>query len=250
MPEESGWRTALEEWPKFAPRFTLDARRTALVLVDMQKGYLQPGGGLVEYLRENYPAAATYYLARVSDLVLPNHRRLLDFFRAHRLPVIFITFAAHLPNAADWLPLRRQRDEELEAESGRKTAVLYLGHDEAQIVAELAPREGELVVNKVSRGAFNSTGIEALLRNMGVTDLVIAGVVTNVCVETTARDAADRGFKVVLVDDACASYTQAAHDACMQIFAGIFGQVMETNQVLEELNQLLDEDDESHGGST
>lgn len=239
MTEESSWRQALEHWPKFAPNFKFDAHRTALVLVDMQKGYLLPGGGLVDYLQDNYPEAAAYYLDRVSELVIPHHRRLLAFFREHGLPVVYITFAAHLPNAADWLPLRRQRDEEIEAEYGKKTAILHQGLDEAQVIDDLAPRAGELVINKVSRGAFNSTGIEALLRNMDVTGLVVAGVVTNVCVETTARDAADRGFKVVLVDDACASYTQQAHDACMHIFAGIFGQVMETDEVLAELGRLL-----------
>jgi nicotinamidase-related amidase len=241
MPEEAGWRKALESWPKFAPRFVLDAERTALVLVDMQKGYLLPEGGLGEYLHKNYPEAADYYLSRVADMVVPNHQRMLSFFREHSLPVIYITFASHLPDASDWLPLRRQRDEEIEAEHGRKTAILHQGLDEARVLDALAPREGELVVNKVSRGAFNSTGIEALLRNMGITGLVMAGVVTNVCVETTARDAADRGFQVVLVDDACASYNQAAHDACMQIFAGIFGRVLTTEEVMSELTgQLAD----------
>lgn len=237
--DQPGWRRALENWPKFAPRFTLEARQTALVVVDMQNGYLLQGSGLVDHLVENYPEAAAYYMERIKRLVIPNHQRLLRFFREQQLRVIFITFAAHLPNAADWLPLRRRRDQEIEAEYGKKTAILHLGLEEARVLDELAPQGGELVINKVSRGAFNSTGIDALLRNMDVTGLVITGVVTNVCVETTARDAADRGYKVVLVDDACASYNQAAHDACMMIFAGIFGKVMNTDDVIEELAQLL-----------
>lgn len=236
---QSNWRRDLDTWPKFAPRFMLDARQTALVIVDMQNGYLQRGSGLADHLLKNRPDAAAYYLERIERLVVPNHVRLLRFFREQKLPIVFITFAAHLANAADWLPLRRQRDEEIEAEYGKKTAILHLGLDEAKVLAELAPEEGELVINKVSRGAFNSTGIDALLRNMNITGLVITGVVTNVCVETTARDAADRGYKVVLVDDACASYTQAAHDACMLVFDSIFGKAMNTNEVIEELGQLL-----------
>lgn len=243
MNEHSRWQVALGILPQFSPRFKLDSDSTALMLIDMQKGYLSPSGGLVDYLQNNHPALATYYLDRVKHLVIPNQIRLLEFFRRHNMPIIYITFASHLPNAADWLPLRRARDEEIEAEHGKKTAVLHLGDDEANIISDLAPRPGELVINKVSRGAFNSTGIEALLRNMGITGLVIGGVITNVCVETTARDAADRGFKVVLVDDACASYTTAADDATMHLFNSIFGQVMDTHEIIENLDQLIEIDE-------
>lgn len=234
---EKDWRAALGDLPRFAPDFELEPGRTALLLVDMQSGYIREGAGLVRYLRAELPEAHAYYLDRVNRLVIPNQQRLLALFRELDWPVVFITFAAHLPSAADWLPLRRQREAEIEAEAGSKTAILVKGHPDAAVIEELAPRQDELVVNKVSRGAFNSTGIDALLRNMGITGLVVAGVITNVCVETTARDAADRGFKVVLVNDACATYTQAAHNASMKIFASIFGDVMDTEELLEALNE-------------
>jgi biuret amidohydrolase len=96
----------------------------------------------------------------------------------------------------------------------------------------LEPRPGELVVNKTTYGPFNSTGLDHALRSMNVASLVGGGVVTNVCVETTARDAADRGYEVVLVDDGCAAFSPEIHEATLLSFQGPFGRVRTTDEVL------------------
>ena len=103
------------------------------------------------------------------------------------------------------------------------------------MIAALAPVAGELVLDKNTSSAFNSTGLEWLLRNMDVETLVIAGMATDMCVETTARDAADRGFNVIVVEDATATFFEHHHRAALSGFARVFGQVWETERVLSAL---------------
>jgi nicotinamidase-related amidase len=109
----------------------------------------------------------------------------------------------------------------------------------AQIVSALAPRPDELVINKTTYGTFNSTGLDHTLRHLGITTLVVGGVVTNVCVETTARDAADLGYQVILVDDACAAYSPEIHESTLLSFQGPFGRVRQADDVLALLEQAL-----------
>jgi nicotinamidase-related amidase len=102
----------------------------------------------------------------------------------------------------------------------------------ARIVSALEPRPDELVVNKTTYGTFNSTGLDHALRSLGITSLVVGGVVTNVCVETTARDAADRGYDVVVLDDGSAAFSPEIHEATLLSFQGPFGRVRTSDEVL------------------
>ena len=105
------------------------------------------------------------------------------------------------------------------------------------MVASLAPLPGELVIDKNTSSAFNSTGIEWLLRNLGAETLVFAGMATDMCVETTARDAADRGFNAIIVEDAAATFFERHHRAALSGFARVFGQVWSAERVLRALAQ-------------
>ena len=109
------------------------------------------------------------------------------------------------------------------------------GTFEHELIAALAPEAGELVIDKNTSSAFNSTGIEWLLRNMEVETLVVAGMATDMCVETTARDAADRGFNVIVVEDATATFFEHHHRAALSAFARVFGQVWDTDAVVAAL---------------
>jgi len=236
---ESRWRNDLARWPAFAPTFRIDPRRTALVIVDMQNGYVRPLSGLGRYLQEQFPDLAAYYLTRQATVVIPNIARLLQSFRHHGLTVVYVTFGAHRSDALDWLPSRRRVEDQVRKETSHATAVLVVGTAEHAIVEELAPLPGEPVINKVTRGAFNSTGIDQMLRNMGVQQLITVGCITNVCVETTARDAVDRGYDCVLVEDATASFNPAFHEASLRAFAATFGMVRTTGEVLADLKEGL-----------
>jgi len=233
------WQTQLRTLPNYAAEFSLAPAATALVIVDMQNSCAHEARGASTYLRRTYPDVAAYFFDRLTRLVVPHTRRLLEFFRQRGLRVVFVTVGAHLPDHSDFEPLRRATEERIRQRAGVENNLFHRGAPDHQIRDELTPLPNELVVNKVTRGAFNSTGIDQLLRNMGVTDLVIVGVATNACVETTARDAADRGYRCVLVDDACAGQSEYLHDATMLSFATLFGRVLQTAEVLAELEAAL-----------
>ncbi len=105
------------------------------------------------------------------------------------------------------------------------------------VVEPIAPREGELVINKTSMGAFNSTAIDQTLRNLGIDSLVATGVSTECCVATTARDAGDRGYHVLLVEDACTAVTPYLQESSLVTFAAMFGRVETTDSTLAELGE-------------
>jgi biuret amidohydrolase len=234
------WRRLLDGLPSYAPDFTVDPAKTALLIVDMQHSCAHEVHGAARYLKTRYPLVAEYFFDRLIRLVVPNTKRLLDFFRAHGLRVVYVTVGPHLPDNADFEPLRRATESRIQRHAGMTNNLYPVGSFEHEIREELTPRPGELVINKVTRGAFNSTGIDQLLRNLGVEELIVVGVATNACVETTARDAADRGYKCVLVDDACAGQSDFLHDATMLSFATLFGRVLDTDDVITELRAAME----------
>lgn len=228
------WRDGLKALPNLAPvEFSLKAEATALVIVDMQNMGLKAEYGLGKDLKENYPNVWKYFSDRVERLVLPNTKVLLDAFRSHEMRVIHLTIGPELRDGSDLLPLRRPKTA-----PGLSSLVHHKGSVEHEIVAELRPLENEVVINKTSRGAFNSTAIERVLLNLGIDSLIVAGVSTSACVETTARDAADRGYQVVVVEDATAEFDRASHEATLFQFVMRWGRVWTTDETLAVLAKL------------
>lgn len=228
------WREDVAALPSFAPaEFELAAARTALVVVDMQYVDAHRDYGLGKSLRETHPAVWAYYFTRIEELVVPNTRLLLEAFRDRRMRVIHLTVGPVLPDGGDLLPLRRPRTA-----PGLESLNFHRGTFEHRILEELTPLEDELVINKTSRGAFNSTAIERTLLNLGIDALVVAGVSTSSCVETTARDAADRGFRTVIVEDATAELDEASHDATLRQFAHRWGRVWTTDETLAVVRRI------------
>ena len=221
-------------WHMPWPEFEVDWARAALLLIDLQNYGGNSDAGLGPMLTERYPAIASYYLPRVTELVIPNTRLLLDGFRAAGRRVVFTRHGPLLADGSDMVERRRRRDREALAETGTP-ALWHRGTFEHEVVADLAPAPGELVLDKNTSSAFSSTGIEWLLRNMDVETLVLVGVATDMCVETTARDAADRGFNVIVVEDATATFFEHYHRAALSAFARVFGQVWDSERVLAAL---------------
>ncbi len=230
---ELRWREALKTVPVFAPTIRWDVDRTALVVVDMQNATCAPGLGGSEYLHRWFPDVARYYYERLGRAVVPTVARLIEAFRARGHRVIFLTVGSHLPDGSDFEPLRRRREQEVRESHGVGTVLTALGTDAHAILSALAPRPGELVLNKVTRSAFTSTGIDQLLRNLGITGLMFAGVATNACVMATAESAADRGYHCAIIEDACAATSQTLHEAALLIFASLYGPVLTADEVLE-----------------
>jgi nicotinamidase-related amidase len=215
----------------FLPDFRLEPARTALLVIDLQYASGSRSEGLGRLLAEQGRAeSGAYRFDRIERVVVPNVQRLLGFFRRHGLRVVYLTVGSEQPDYSDLPP--HMRDFAMALNNTR-------GNREHEILDELRPEPGETVMNKTTAGAFNSTGIDALLRTLGAEYLVLTGISTNSCVETTARDAADRGYRCVLVDDGCGAGREEFHRATLASFRRLFGRVSTTDQVLRELETGL-----------
>ena len=234
-----GWRESLTGWRMPRPDFQIVPDTSALLLTDMQYWAIHPEYGLAKVVQKDYPEIARYFFPRLKSLVIPNNRRLLDFFRNNHLRIVYLTVGPELTDGSDLSPIIKRRVSQRQAK-GQPIAVFRKGTFEHSIIEELKPQEGELVVNKTSFGAFNSTSVDRILANMRIESLIVTGVATDMCVETTARDAADRGYNCVLVEDSCATFDEASHEAALRAFAKSFGMVKSTSEVIAELENGLD----------
>lgn len=181
------------------------AGATALLLVDMQRIWLEPGRN------PSHPdwGPDHYFHRQVSDRAVPNQRRLLAAARGSGVEVVH-TIIRSLT--------RDGRDRSLD----HKMTPLHVAPDDplALPVPPLAPALDEILLPKTSSGVFNSTNIEYLLRNLGISHLVIVGIMTDQCVDMAVRDAADRGFFVTCVGDACAAASEERHQNALKAFGG------------------------------
>ena len=224
---------SLPGWIMPWPSFDVDWKRTALLIVDMQCYSSNPSCGIAQMLSERYPDVAEYYVPRICE-VIAKTRQLLDGFRRLEREVIFTRHGALLADGRDMILRRRQRDD-LAREQTDRPALWAKGSQEHQVVAELAPMDHELVIDKNASSPFNGTGIDQLLRNLNLETLVIVGTATDMCVETTARDAADRGYNVIVVEDATATFFADHHRAALSALARVYAKVWSTDRVLGAL---------------
>lgn len=215
----------------------LDPRKTALLVIDMQRYFVSPHYPLMQTFEKLVPGVTAGYCERVNATVIPNIGRLQACFRAQRLPVIYTAIGCCLPDGQDLNRMWKDLDR-LSLEVLGQRMFPQVNEPSWQIDDSLAPLPGELVLNKTSSGTLNSTMLDQTLRNMGIESLIVSGVTTDVCVETTARDAADRGFQVIVVEDACTAFSEDLHRAALQAFSLAFGRVRKTAEVERLLSDI------------
>ena len=229
----------LQDWVFPWPTFDINWDRTALCVIDIQNYLANTNSGLIEMLNNRIPETGDYYEHRVQEIMIPNARRLIDAFRKHNREVIYTRHGALLPDSRDMIKRRQRRDADAEDNTGRP-AMWSAGSFEHQIVEQLTPLPHELVIDKNSSSPFNGTGIDQLLHNLNLETLVITGAATDMCVETTGRDAADRGYNVIVVEDATATFQEEHHIAALSGLARVYTQVWKTDQVLGSLEDSFD----------
>ncbi len=238
MSGSAGWREKLAWTAEPPPALALDESKTALLIIDMQK-CSAPDSDRGRHMRNHAPEIADAFFANVQDVVVPNQVRLLEFWRKHGLRVVYTTTGSFLANGTDTSPRRQRRDAARLAAMGM-TEHMHPHAADYQIMDAVRPEPGEIVIPKNSAGAFNSSPIDQILRNMGITGLVIGGLITEACVESTAREAADRGYDCILLDDGCASeLSRDIHEATLFNFAPTFGEVRSTQDVLDHFEAKL-----------
>jgi len=204
---------------------------TALVIIDVQYRDAHPEHGVGLAMQKIAPGSMDYFFERVERTLIPSIRELLDFFRANRLPVVHVLLGSDYRDLRDCPPRFREWVAKLEGDSG-VADIFWSGGKGYEVREEIAPIEGETIVRKLTMGAFNSGNIDTVLRSMGLSSLVVAGVSANACVGGTASDAADRGCATAIVDEATADYDEAAHDATLRAFHFNLGRVARTSRQL------------------
>ncbi|MFT3988101.1 cysteine hydrolase family protein [Aestuariivirga sp.] len=198
------------------------AGETAVLFVDMQKMFCIPG------LDPAHPEMNSehYYFKRLKAMVIPNQVRILAAARAKGVQVMHTIIESLTEDCRD-------------ASLDHKLSDLLVpkGHPLAPPIDELAPISNEIVLPKTSSGVFNSTNIDYVLRNLGIRYLIVAGVVTDQCVDMAVRDAADRGYLVSMPGDASATYTQERHDTALNAYKG-YCWITDTDTVVSRINAI------------
>jgi nicotinamidase-related amidase len=209
----------------------IDPARTCLVVVDLMYATGHPETGLGRFLSsQGRLHEAEYRYTRIAEKVVPNTKRLLDFFREHDLRRIFLTYGSEV---SDYSDLTDQMRALCEGTNNR------VGEREHEIIDELAPWPNERVFNKITPSAFTSTPIEIVLRAYGVDTLLFTGVSTNMCVEHTLRDAASYGYYCFLVEDACGADSPEMHDAAVTVLQRLYGAVTSTDDAIAHIEARL-----------
>jgi nicotinamidase-related amidase len=207
-----------------------DPATTALIAIDMQRDFVEPGG-FGESLGND---------VSLLQAIVPTVAELLALFRTRDLPVIH-TRECHKPDLSDLPPSKRDRgNPSLRiGDMGPMGRILIAGEPGADIVPALSPRDGELVLDKPGKGAFHATTLTEHLKSLGTRTLVFAGVTTEVCVQTTMREANDRGFQGLLIEDATESYFPAFKAATLEMIraqGAIVGWTATCSELAEALN--------------
>jgi nicotinamidase-related amidase len=211
--------------------FMLQPRHAALIIIDMQRDFIEPGG---------FGAALGNDVSLLEAAIAPT-RVLLDAWRSRGWPVVH-TRESHASDLSDCPPAKRLRGKPALriGDPGPMGRLLVRGEPGCEIVAALAPWPGETVIDKPGKGAFFGTPLQQRLQGLGVTQLVFAGVTTEVCVQTTMREANDRGYDSLLVEEATASYFPAFKAATIEMIVaqgGIVGWAAPLAEVLAGLKR-------------
>jgi nicotinamidase-related amidase len=201
----------------------------ALLIIDMQRDFLEPGGFGESLGNDISPLRRT---------IAPS-QRLLAAWRAASL-VVLHTREGHRPDLSDLPPAKkiRGRGARTIGDPGPMGRLLVRGEPGHAIIPELAPRPGEPVIDKPGKGAFYATDLHTILQERGIRQLVVTGVTTEVCVHTTVREANDRGYDCLVLSDCTASYFPDFHAAALRMISaqgGIFGWVTSSERILAAL---------------
>lgn len=209
--------------------FAFDPERTALVVIDMQRDFIEPGGFGAALGNDVTPLA----------LIIPAVQQLLAIARQAGLLVIH-TRESHLPDLSDCPPAKRAGGPPgmQIGDLGPMGRILVRGEPGNQILEAVAPLAGEWVIDKPGKGMFYATGLHERLQQQGIDSLIFAGVTTEVCVQTSMREANDRGYRCLLIDEATESYFPEFKQATLAMITaqgGIVGRVAHLQQLQASL---------------
>ncbi len=213
--------------------FDFDAKHCALVIIDMQRDFLEPGG---------FGDALGNDVSLLRRTIEPN-KRLLTAAREAGMLVVH-TREGHRPDLSDLPPAKKRRGNHAITigDAGPMGRILVRGEDGHDIIAELYPIDGEPIIDKPGKGAFYATELESILRHGDIKQLLVCGVTTEVCVNTTVREANDRGFDCLVIEDCVGSYFPEFQEMGLKMIVaqgGIFGWVGNSDDIIYALNSTV-----------
>lgn len=209
-------------------KIEIDPAKTALLIIDMQHVFITRPK-LTNPTEEKKANAARWeqFYQAIDTTVVPNNKRLLDYFRSHKLEVIFAKIECRKKSGSD-----RSLDQKA---TGYNELLIAPGDPLGDIVPELAPIEDEIVITKTTDSALTGTNLRLMLHNMGIDTVVVTGVLTDQCVSGTVRSLADESFKVWLIEDACRASTAQIQENELEILNNIYCHVITTDELLEAM---------------
>ncbi len=224
MAEKPSLKIDAEPYP-----FDFDPARCVLLILDMQRDFLE-AGGFGEMLGND--------VSQLRSAIEPN-RRLLAAWRAKGLKVVHCR-EGHRPDLSDLSPAKKNRGwgKTSIGDRGPMGRILVRGEKGHDIIPELYPQAGEPIIDKPGKGAFYATDLPSVLSHWGITQIIITGVTTEVCVHTTLREANDRGYECLVPSDCVASYFPHFHEAALKMVTaqgGIFGWVSDSARIMAAL---------------
>ena len=206
--------------------FDFDLKKTALMIIDMQRDFCSPGG-FGEALGNDITPTKS---------IIPTVRKVLDAARTKGMKVIH-TREGHKPDLSDLEPAKLRRSNSI-GKKGPMGRILVRGEYGHDIVDELQPLKGELLIDKPGKGAFYQTTLQRHLKKHGIESLIVCGVTTHVCVHTTIREANDRGYECLMLEDGTAAFDPRDQEAAIRMVnqqGGIFGWTTTADEFLKSI---------------
>lgn len=207
----------------------------ALLVIDVQRYYTESNSPLVAFTEALYPGSTRYLAERINAVVIPNIGRILTSARELGIPIFYARLCGTAPNRSDLHRNFQEFDQHACTATGLHVYPLA-SEPMADVDHRIAPQPYDTVIDKTGYSAFHGTGLHQLLQSGGISSLVITGLTTSQCVNSTARSAADHGYETLMVEDAQADYDRRDHQAALFASEPITGRAISTSDVLTLLS--------------